>query len=61
MSQKGSKKHGRNKRKPSNMAYAAEGRLAKNKKARAARHTKRMEKQAAKVAARKAKLAEVSA
>lgn len=38
--QKGGRKVGRNKRKPTNAAYAAEGRKLKNKKRRAARQQK---------------------
>lgn len=40
MSQKGSKKNGRNKRKPANIAYKAEDRFSKNKRRRAARQSK---------------------
>lgn len=44
-----SRKIGRNKNKPTNVAYKAQGRYDRNRRARAARHERRMEKQEVRV------------
>jgi hypothetical protein len=45
----GKRKLGQNKRKPTNVAYKAQDMASRNKKRRATRHAKRMERQTARV------------